>query len=260
MLSDFQPWLERWSLEPDGEPFVTPYAASRLLPVRQAGSAAMLKLAATDDERRGAAVMDWWGGDGAAPVLARADDALLMVRADGARTLHQEEDATATTILCAAVGALHAERLRSPPPTPPLAVLFKALLETGQPRLDGPRRVARALLDDPRELVLLHGDVHHWNVLDFGRAGWLAIDPWGFQGERAYDYANILRNPELARITEPGRFDRGRAQIAELASLEPDRLLQWIYAHAGLAAAWELADGHDPARSWAVLELAEARL
>lgn len=24
MLSDFQPWIERWGLEPDGEPFRTP--------------------------------------------------------------------------------------------------------------------------------------------------------------------------------------------------------------------------------------------
>jgi len=260
MLADFQPWLDRWSLEADGQPFVTPYAGSRLLPVRRAGVAAMLKLAASDDERRGAAVMGWWGGRGAAPVLARAGDALLMARAEGRRALHQAEDATATAILCAAVRALHGEREQAPPPTPPLARLFAALLNTGDSRLDGPRRVARTLLDAPREIVLLHGDIHHRNVLDFGPAGWLAIDPWGFQGERAYDYANILRNPGLERVVEPGRFDRGRAQIAERAGLEPERLLCWIYAHAGLAAAWELADGQDPSRSWAVLELAEARL
>jgi len=260
MLSDFQPWLERWSLEADGQPFITPYAGSRLLPVRQAGAAAMLKLAASDDERRGAAVMDWWGGIGAAPVLARAGDALLMVRAEGPRTLDREEDATATAILCAAVGALHGERAQAPPPTPPLDRLFAALLNTGDYRLDRPRRVAQALLDAPGEIVLLHGDIHHRNVLDFGPVGWLAIDPWGFRGERAYDYANILRNPDLGRVMEPGRFDRARTQIAELAGLEPERLLRWIYAHAGLAAAWELADGQDSSRSWAVLGLAEARL
>jgi streptomycin 6-kinase len=260
MLSDFEPWIARWALEPDGEPFVTPYAASRLLPVRQAGAPAMLKLAASDDERRGAAVMDWWGGDGAAPVLARAGDALLLVRAEGARTLDREEDGAAIATLCAAVGALHSRRSSTPPPTPPLARLFAVLLEAAEPRLEGARRVARALLDDPQEAVLLHGDIHHFNVLDFGAAGWLAIDPWGFQGERAYDYANILRNPDLARVMDAGRFDRGRAQIAAVADLQPDRLLLWIYAYAGLAAAWELADSHDPSRSWAVLALAEARL
>ncbi|MGL1446713.1 aminoglycoside phosphotransferase family protein, partial [Vibrio parahaemolyticus] len=31
---------------------------------------------------------------------------------------------------------------------------------------------ARALLDDPREVGVLHGDLHHDNVLDFGPRGW----------------------------------------------------------------------------------------
>lgn len=259
MLSDFQPWIERWGLEPDGEPFLTPYAASRLLPVRRDGEPAMLKLAASDDERRGSAVMAWWNGQGAAPVLAYADNALLMARAEGRRALIDENDAAATTILCAAVQALHVAR-PDPPPTPPLARLFTALLDSSEPRLGRARGVARELLATPRDAVVLHGDIHHRNVLDFGAAGWLAIDPWGFHGERAYDYANILRNPELERVTEPGRFDRCWAQIAEAACLDPHRLLRWIYAHAGLAAAWDAMDGQDPARSHAVLELAEAHL
>lgn len=259
MLSDFQPWIERWGLTPDGEAFVTPYAASRLLPVRRDGQAAMLKLAASDDERRGSEVMAWWAGQGAAPVLAHAENALLMVRAGGDRSLDREDDAVATGILCAAVQALHVAR-STPPLTPPLSHLFRALMEGSEPRLDGARRVAAELLATSCDWVVLHGDIHHFNVLDFGAAGWLAIDPWGFHGERAYDYANILRNPSLARVTEPGRFDLGRAQIAAEARLDPDRLLGWIYAHAGLSAAWDLMDGHDPARAYAVLELAEARL
>lgn len=259
MLSDFQPWIERWGLEPDGEPFITPYAASRLLPVRRGEVRAMLKLAASEDERRGSAIMAWWDGQGAAPVLAHSDEALLMVRAEGGRSLDTLSDAESIPILCATVGALHAAR-RAPPPTPPLERLFRSLLDDANPRLDGARRTARELLDAPRDVVVLHGDIHHFNVLDFGAAGWRAIDPWGFRGERAYDYANILRNPSLERVTAPGRFDRARALLAAEARLDPDRLLRWMYAHAGLAAAWDLADGQDPGRSYAVLELAEARL
>jgi streptomycin 6-kinase len=259
MLSDFQPWIARWGLEPDGKPFVTPYAGSRLLPVRRAGRALMLKLASTDDERRGSTIMAWWDGQGAAPVVAHDDEALLMVRAEGGDSLGSEPDEVAIPLLCAAVAALHTPR-PDPPQTPPLRTLFAALLDSGEPRLAGGSRVAAELLDTPRDTALLHGDIHHFNVLDFGDAGWLAIDPWGFQGERAYDYANILRNPDPQRVMQPGRFDDGRALIAAHADLDPDRLLRWIYAHAGLAAAWELADGHDPVRSMAVLNLCEARL
>lgn len=86
-IKAFAPWIDRWGLEPDGEPFVTPYAQSRLLPVRIDGRAAMLKLGASVDERRGGAVMAWWNGQGAAPVLAHDDSAILMLRAEGGGSL-----------------------------------------------------------------------------------------------------------------------------------------------------------------------------
>ena len=52
MLSDFQPWLDKWGLTPDGEPFVTPFG-SRLVPVRHGDEAAMLKVAFHPEEKRG---------------------------------------------------------------------------------------------------------------------------------------------------------------------------------------------------------------
>lgn len=259
MLSAFEPWLRGWGLRPDGAPFVTPYAGSRLLPVRHGTEPAMLKLAASEDERRGARVMVWWGGEGAAPVLAHSGEALLMGRADGSRVLARMPDEEAFPILCDAVAALHRSR-PDRPATPPLSDLFQALLRSDEPRLAGPKSVAVTLLADPHDPVLLHGDIHHGNVLDFGERGWLAIDPWGYVGERAYDYANILRNPDLERVCEPGRLERGIWEIARLAELDAARLRLWIYAHAGLSAAWDLMDGHDPSRSWFVIERIEAAL
>src|SRR6266567_6137524 len=37
------------------------------------------------------------------------------------------------------------------------------------------------------EPVLVHGDLHHDNVLSSARAGWLAIDPKGVAAEPAYE-------------------------------------------------------------------------
>ena len=84
-LTDFEPWLEAWGLQADGEPFATP--SSRLLPVRQAGRPAFLKLAMHPEEKRGGAVMAWYAGGGAAQVLAHDADAVLLERLDGARSL-----------------------------------------------------------------------------------------------------------------------------------------------------------------------------
>jgi streptomycin 6-kinase len=68
--------LARWDLVPDGDPIKTP--SSLLLAVRHDGQPAMLKVAHEEEERRGGAVMAWWDGDGAAKVLARHGEALLL--------------------------------------------------------------------------------------------------------------------------------------------------------------------------------------
>lgn len=45
------------------------------------------------------------------------------------------------------------------------------------------------------ETTLLHGDLHHYNVLSDVRRGWLAIDPKGVIGEVEYEAGAIFRNP-----------------------------------------------------------------
>jgi streptomycin 6-kinase len=105
--------------------------------------------------------------------------------------------------------------------------------------------MADGLLQAPRDVVVLHGDIHihHRNVLDFDARGWLAIDPKRVVGERGFDYANLFCNPELETVRAPGRLARQLDVVAEAAGLERERLLQWIMAYAGLSAAWFLEDG-----------------
>ncbi len=264
--STFADHLARWHLTPDGDAIVT--HSSRLLPVRRQGAPAMLKIAHETEERRGAAVMAWWGGQGAARVLAHDGDALLLERAVGDRSLvalaRSGRDDEASNILCAAAAALHARADRPPPSTlVPLTRWFRDLEPTADHRGGIFRRAAataRHLLAEPRDAVVLHGDLHHGNVLDFGRRGWLAIDPKGLIGERAFEFANIFRNPDLETATAPGRFARRVAVVAAAAGLEERRLLQWILAYAGLSAAWTLGAGGDPALALAVAGLAAGAL
>lgn len=117
--------------------------------------------------------------------------------------------------------------------------------------------VATELLASRREPVVLHGDAHHSNILDFGERGSLAIDPKRVTGERCYDYVNVLCNPDLKTCTDPNRFAQQVAIVVEAAGLERRRLLQWVMAHAALSAAWFLEDGE---RDEADKELAVASL
>lgn len=257
-------WIARWSLVPAGDPFAT--HTSVLLPVLAGGEPAMLKVATVPEEERGAEILAWWDGMGAARVLALEGEAMLLERATGTRSLVEmaaSGDDEATCILCATAARLHERRPEPPASAVPLVTWFAALEPAARSEggtLRHSLAAANALLATPRDLAVLHGDLHHGNVLDFGARGWLAIDPKGLYGERGYDFANIFCNPDAAVATAPGRLARQADVVAAAAGLERARLLQWILAYAGLSAAWSLEDGDDPALALAVSEIAAGEL
>lgn len=271
-LQDFEPYLQRWSLTPDGEPIATP--GSRLLAVRQRDTPAMLKVAQEKEERFGAGLMVWWGGDGAAPVLAHDDGALLMERATGNQSLEtmarSGEDDDASRIICAVADRLHAQRAKALPELIPLERWFEALLRAGPSKggvVQQATATARQLLADPQEITVLHGDLHHGNVLDFGVKGWLAIDPKRLAGDRGFDYANIFCNPDAIHFdrnapvaTSPGRLARQADVVAKAARMERTRLLKWILAYSALSAIWPLEDNQSPDLALTIAEIAAAEI
>lgn len=267
----FAEYLQRWRLAPDGEPIQT--HSSRLLPVRRDGEPAMLKISHAVEERLGPHVMRWWDGGGAARVLEFGGDAVVLERATGTRSLNAMakagDDDGATRILCDAVIKLHEPR-SAPVPDQliPLPLWFRELAPAAE-RFGGILRlsdvIARELLAEPRDLVPLHGDIHHDNILDFGDRGWLAIDPKGLYGERGFDYGNIFTNPVESELpTEPGVLQRRLEIVTEMAGLERERMLRWIVAWGGLSAAWILLDGagidHEAAQALEVARIAAREL
>jgi streptomycin 6-kinase len=177
-----------------------------------------------------------------------------------ARTGRDDE---ASRIICAAVAELHAPGSLPPPDLVSLTEWFEALQPAAAVHGGILRRSAETaseLLATQRNVTVLHGDIHHDNILDFGPRGWLAIDPKGLRGERGFDYANLFCNPDHGTATLPGRLAERVELVAEAAALEPARLLRWILAWAGLSAAWLIDDGMSPQGALRVAELAEAEL
>lgn len=270
-FDEFEPWMSRWSLRPDGEPFVNLYngrVSSRLAPVAYRGAPAMLKIAGGEEERLGGALMAWWAGEGAAQVLEREGPAILLERLTGprslaamARTGHDDE---ATLILCRALGRLHAPRAGPPPASlVPLPVWFRALPAAAKRHggvLAASWSLAQSLLASPRDERPLHGDLHHDNVLDAGPRGWLAIDPKGLIGERGFDYANTVCNPDIETAAAPGVLMRRAKIIVAEADLELERYLGWVLAYAGLSASWTLGEGGDASPALLIARLAAAEL
>lgn len=256
-LAPFEPWLTRWRLTPDGAALTT--RGSGLLPVLKDGAPAMLKFARFDDERLGNRLLAYWNGDGAARLLACEGDgaAMLIERATGTRSLSAmargDADDEATAILCDAIARLQAPRGPAPAGLVPLEAWFAELFPLASAHgglLADAAAIASGLLARQQEIVPLHADCHHDNVLDFGARGWLAIDPKGVIGDRAFEYAILFCDPDLADpvppvAVVPGVFERRLEIVLAKSGLERGRLLRWIIAWCGLSTAWFLAD-EDP--------------
>ncbi len=100
------------------------------------------------------------------------------------------------------------------------------------------------LLASQAEPVLLHGDLHHFNILAARRQPWLAIDPKGVVGEPAYDVGALLHNPVgLLEAPRPGGILERRVEIlTKELGLDRARVRGWALAQAVLAAYWGLED------------------
>jgi streptomycin 6-kinase len=239
----FEDYLQKWRLTVDGDAIVT--HTSHLLPVRYRGQAAMLKIAQVQEERTGSALMVWWQGDGAAKVYASDQQAILIERAqDNGGLIEMSlngKDEQVCTILCDCVDRLHRARNKPLPTLVPLTVWFTDLMLAAS-RHGGffaiCAAIANELLLNPQETVVLHGDIHHGNVLNFGPRGWLAIDPKGLIGERGFDYANIFYNPESQLTTDPTLFAKRVDVVCDTARLDKERLLRWLVAWGGLSMSW----------------------
>lgn len=265
-MQELRQAINFWGLLEDGLPFRT--HTSVLQRVRTPnGALAFLKVALCEEERRGVALLRWWSGEGAVRVLAHDHNTVLLECACRGQSLTKMsqtgEDDEASRIICAVAARLHSRKTTDlpelMPQLMPLSQCFQSLVVAAA--LNGGifqelSAIADSLLATPQQVAVLHGDLHHGNVLDAGERGWLCIDPKGYIGERGFDYANIFCNPDYLTATQPECFERRVTVVAEAARLERQRLLSWIAAWAGLSAAWHLEDGGNADTALAVAALA----
>jgi len=253
---------ERWSLR-----LLPPFAGLSYAWVapalRRDGEPVVLKATVPSPALRAEAeALRAFGGRGAVRLLdADPERGLLLLErlAPGTPLLAVEDDDRATQIA--------APILRELPAEPPGGAAFPTLAD----RLLGLRRLrnrfgggtgpfppdlvataeslARDLLASSPPPRLLHGDLHHTNVLAAGRQPWLAIDPKGVLGDPAYEPAAFLRNPEprLKAAPDPGRLLARRLdRLAAELPCERARLRDWGVVHSVLSAWWTFED-HGPA-------------
>jgi streptomycin 6-kinase len=250
MIDTFNPYLARWSLTPDGIPFETP--SSWLCFVARAGGHAVLKVHKPgSDEGPGARYLALHAGHGAVRVLEADSDAVLIERAVPGTRLRElalaGRDDEATHIVCDTI-----EKLQSAGADPhdwpgheahttEYAHAFETPL-LSRHVVDAARGLFHDLTQSQTNIVLLHGDLHHENILFDDARGWLAIDPKGVAGEIAYELAAPLRNP-IERpdlFATPAAMDHRVAIYCERLGLDRRRVLGWCLARNCVAALWNM--------------------
>lgn len=222
------------------------------------GSPAVLKIGVTDGHLdQEAEALRVFDGHGAARLLAHdpVRGALLLERATPgtmAAALVPAYDEEATAALIGVAHRLH----RPPPPDCTLPHLrsyaedFRAPLNTPLP----PDLVAQAaglfdeLCDDSPGDTVLHGDLHHDNVLAAAREPWLAIDPHGLIGDPGFDVGAMLynpnpddRDPRLLTLV-PARVE----QLADGLGMPVDRVVAWGFVMGMLSEVWTASGDATP--------------
>lgn len=97
------------------------------------------------------------------------------------------------------------------------------------------------------ESVVLHGDLHHYNILSARREPWLAIDPKGIIGDPAFELAAFMINPlpQIASMANLKDLLARRIRLFhEVLGYSEQRIRDWCVAHAFLAAGQNLTS-HD---------------
>ena len=100
--------------------------------------------------------------------------------------------------------------------------------------------------------VVLHGDLHHDNVLSAGREPWLAIDPHGVVGDPGYEIGALLYNPDPTGDDDtvldlvPARVE----QLADGLGMPVERVVAWGFVQGVLSEVWTFeGDGTRTMRS-----------
>ena len=120
---------------------------------------------------------------------------------------------------------------------------FKRAENTGfeQEYMAKARNFFERLNSPPAEKMLLHGDFHHENILSAQRQPFLAIDPKGIVGHKAYDITVFLLNHANWLKTEPDFRDNLNSAIEHFAAafeIATVDLRRWCFAHSVLSAWW----------------------
>jgi streptomycin 6-kinase len=261
----WQPWLDAlprlirevladWRLVPDGTPATGGCAA--VVPVLdEYGTRAALKFAWPHPEQRlEHLALQAWRGEGAVRLL-RADPARDVMLLEWA----SPTDLTSVPVLeaCEIVAGIYS-RLHVAA-TPQFERLSQNCARWSRELLDLPRSapvprryveqaasLARDFGSDPAtDGVLIHTDLHYFNVLAAEREPWLVIDPKPLSGDPSFEIAPLLWN-RWDEISDSGDVRAAVRQrfhaMVDLTGFDEERARDWVIVREIVNILWGVQD------------------
>ena len=193
--------------------------------------------------------LEIYNGERFAKLIAsdETDGVLLLERLVPGCMLSEVKDEETATLHY--VEVWQAVRKPAKPSFPSIYQLFNGLDEYTKryPKEEGP--ISGELIAEAHHYVtdiqatsqgdeLLHGDLHHYNILYDQKRGWCAIDPKGIVGDMYFDFVPFLFNELCSQIILKQRVER----ICSLLDVNKTRLLKASIALLTLQTCWAIED------------------
>ncbi len=225
---------------------------------REAGDEAMLKITWPYDEegRNSEAALFALRSDQFVPVLEHDPEqcAVLLHKIKPGTPLHELEDNQKETQIAA-------QLMRTIPAPIPKDYPFQTLaqwmnvfehidrstLPFPATMLDHAKTLGNKLEATKNCAMLVHGDLHHDNILLDEKKGWLVIDPKGIIADPIYECARFLQNiwpSHRNRDLHDLLHERITILSAQLRT-DPKRIAGWGFVDCIMSACWSVEDGED---------------
>ncbi len=264
-------YLEKWDLK--SPKLIAETNTSQIYRVRQFDKNLVLNLLNTVgqvDEKNGGYTLEYFSGIGAVDLIRHDESAHLISFADGGllKTLCLNgQDELATEIIGNLLNKIHRKTNKKIPVELTLLKdryrkLFMKEYISKEPEFERAARIAQKLLSSPVDSVVLHGDVHHENIINDSKKGWVVLDPKGLVGERTFDALNSLFNPhELdSLVINENRLIQTATKLANIMKIDLSRLLRFAFTYGCLSAVWSIEDGNDHKETMSIVRIIEKNI
>ncbi len=198
--------------------------------------------------------LEYFDGDGSIQLLAAEDEyhALLLQQAipgTTLKTLYPQHLNEVMDIYVAVMNKLHDKKLPPRHEFRHVRDWLQAFTRVDLSQLPADmvaqaKEITAELLSTMRNEILLHGDLHHDNLIKH-EDEWLAIDPKGIVGDAEFEIAAF-------DIIHPSEFPLGSKVIdlfaqrinslAQKSGLDVERIKNWVFVRLILSTAWSIED------------------